>query len=160
MLRAQWVLRLLRIPVLVLVAGWLTLAALTAFGAWRHRPEQRPGWLHRVAFHGGIDDHVETEVLGGRLLAVTGGIRLDLREAQPGGEHMELQVSAVMGGIQVLVPDDWRVELQASAWLGGVANDACGAEGPLLRVQALAVMGGVHVANRSPGEDEVPPATS
>ncbi len=145
-------------PLQALVLIWLSLAAVAALDTWRNRSARRPGWLHRVAFHGGIDDRVDGPLEGGHLLALTGGIRLDLSGAQAAGDEVFLRATAVMGGIDIHVPDHWRVEMQASAALGGVANHtdpsgAPGADAPVLRVEALAVMGGVRVVSGSAGAD-------
>ncbi len=146
--------RFVRTPIQVLLLVWLALASITALDTWRHSRARRPGWLHRVAFHGGIDDRVQAmDVAGGRLLAVTGGVKLDLRQANPVGEGVDLRVAALMGGVAIIIPEGWRVELQASAYLGGVANHTNGGNGPILRLDALAVMGGVYVGHTDPTEE-------
>jgi predicted membrane protein len=95
----------------------------------------------------------------GRVLAASGGVQLDLREAtlDPGGAELLLQ--AYFGGIQVLVPAGWRVVVESDATMGGVdarvTDEAeLAADAPALRVEARAVLGGVQVTTRGGDDDE------
>ncbi len=45
-----------------------------------------------------------------RVVAVMGGSELDLREAEIGGPEIQITAVALMGGIDVIVPD--RVEVE------------------------------------------------
>ncbi len=84
----------------------------------------------------------------GRAIAFMGGIELDLVDATlaPGAY---LVLRAVMGGIDVVVPPGWRVEVMGRSVMGGVANltdpDALGEDAPVLLVDAIAVMGGIEI---------------
>lgn len=83
----------------------------------------------------------------GTVVAVAGGVEVDLRGATlaPGGAH--LRVTNLMGGIDIQVPDDWHVRLEGRAFMG--ANDTIGlgeTHGqPLLTVDCVTVMGGVEI---------------
>ncbi len=84
----------------------------------------------------------------GRATAFMGGIELDLVEATlaPGAY---LTLRAVIGGIDLVVPEHWRVEVMARAVMGGVGNltdpDSPQDDAPLLLVDALALMGGIEI---------------
>ncbi len=84
----------------------------------------------------------------GRVLAVMGGVELDLTDAgiEAGAT---LDVKAVMGGVDVIVPPEWRVELISKAVFGGVSNqtdpDRGRDDAPLLLVRAQAIMGGIEI---------------
>jgi hypothetical protein len=90
-------------------------------------------------------------------IAVMGGTELDFREAQFGPGMTELQVFAVMGGVEIIVPPGLTVECQGMALLGGFdhlsdTTHPDSIDGPVLRITGLAVMGGVDVTVRHPGE--------
>lgn len=91
-------------------------------------------------------------------LAIMGGVELDFREAQFGPGVTEVHVFAMWGGVDILVPPGLRVENHGIGILGGFDQDEdAGAppphpEGPVLRIVGAAVMGGVHVSSRYPGE--------
>jgi len=90
-------------------------------------------------------------------VAVMGGIQLDFREALlPPGET-EVWIFTVMGGAEIIVPPGLTVESDGVAILGGFEHrqDVSLAEdpnSPCLRVKGFALMGGVEVSIRYPGE--------
>lgn len=81
-------------------------------------------------------------------LAFMGGIEIDLRNADI-VDGATLDLRAIMGGIDVIVPEGWRVETATSAFLGGVGSrvnpDAVGDDAPLLLVEASAMLGGIEI---------------
>jgi len=90
-------------------------------------------------------------------ISVMGGTELDFREAVFGPGITEVQVWAVMGGTEIIVPPGLNVESHGIAILGGF--DHLGdtlqpdtPDGPTLRITGLALMGGVDVTVRHPGE--------
>jgi hypothetical protein len=92
-----------------------------------------------------------------KVFAALGGAQIDLREARFAPGVTELDCTAIMGGIEVIVPPGVRVESIGSAFMGGF--EASGAESivldpsqPVLRVSGLAVMGGVEVKTRGPSK--------
>jgi hypothetical protein len=94
-----------------------------------------------------------------RIVALFGGANLDLREARFPPGVVDLEVTAVMGGINIVVPPGLAVQMNGSAIMGGFAdvNRAPAnpdPDAPLLRVRGLAMMGGVNVEMRLPGESE------
>ena len=80
--------------------------------------------------------------------AIMGGMELDLSEAEL-ATTARLDVTAVMGGIDVLVPEGWRVELMSGGFAGGAENltDPDGVEigAPELIVDARTYFGGVSI---------------
>jgi hypothetical protein len=94
-----------------------------------------------------------------RIVALFGGANLDLREARFPPGVIDIDVTAVMGGINILVPPGLAVQMHGSAIMGGFAdvNRAPAypdPDAPLLRVHGLAMMGGVNVEMRLPGESD------
>jgi len=92
-----------------------------------------------------------------RALAVMGGIELDFREALFGTDLVEVHVVALMGGVEVLVPPGVHVDTGGFAFLGGFDEqlgmpEDLPAHAPTVRITGMAVMGGVEVSRRNPGE--------
>lgn len=97
-------------------------------------------------------------------LALMGGVELDFREAAFGPGVTEVTVFALWGGVDVIVPPGLQVECNGVGILGGferkpdeladasVASSDPGS--PVLRVNGVALMGGVDVSTRLPGERE------
>jgi hypothetical protein len=96
---------------------------------------------------------------GGSARAIMGGIELDLRDAtlDPGGAHLDVQ--AILGGVDIVIPEDWRVRVTAKrATLGGIdypptmdamADD----ERPVLDLSLRATLGGVAIKAKPPDAD-------
>lgn len=90
-------------------------------------------------------------------VAVMGGVELDFRTARfPTGETT-VNVLAVMGGVEIVVPPGLRVECSGLPLMGGFDRldqdgDGSHVPGAVLRIRGLALMGGVEVRVASPGE--------
>lgn len=95
-----------------------------------------------------------------RRLKVTcfwGGGKLDFREAQFAPGTTELRVTAVMGGLEIIVPPWLAVECDATSIMGGFEELERGHGSPdpgraMLRITGFALMGGVTIETRLPGE--------
>jgi heme A synthase len=102
-----------------------------------------------VAAMDGVDFASRADALAaGSGTAVAGGIEIDLTEASL-ADTATLVLTAVMGGIDVVVPQEWRVEMSSSVFMGGTDNltdpDATADDAPLLLVDARAYLGGIAV---------------
>jgi hypothetical protein len=82
-----------------------------------------------------------------RVVSVMGGVGLDLREAQFAEGVTEIEVFALMGGVDILVPTGVRVEATGMGILGGFgisgADADPGPNAPVLRISGVALLGGV-----------------
>ena len=90
-------------------------------------------------------------------LGVLGGISLDFREAVLGAGVTGVNVLAVLGSVEIIVPPEMAVEVDGMAVLGGFeyqtnAPPRTDPNPPILRVRGLAVLAGVNVEVRLPGE--------
>lgn len=92
-----------------------------------------------------------------RVLAVMGGTHLDFREAHLPPGVTEVQIFAMMGGAEIIVPPEVRVDSSGIAILGGFghgpgANEAASPDAPVIRVGGFTLMGGVDIQVRHRGE--------
>jgi class 3 adenylate cyclase len=85
-------------------------------------------------------------------VAFWGGCELDLRSAEVEGAEVEINAVAVMGGVDIVVPEGIAVELTGFAIFGGrnlrVKDVPVLAGSPVIRVRAFALMGGVTVKSK------------
>ena len=93
-------------------------------------------------------------------LGVLGGISLDFREALLGSGITDVNLLAVLGGIEIIVPPEMAVEVDGMAVLGGFEYHTdtplrSNPDLPTLRIRGLAVLGGVNVEVRLPGETAI-----
>ena len=88
-------------------------------------------------------------------IAVMGGCELDLRNAEIEGAEIEITAIAVMGGVEIVVPEGVDVEITGLAIVGAKEDrvkDVRPLPGaPLIRVRAFALMGGVEVRSKPSG---------
>ena len=88
---------------------------------------------------------------GGTALLWYGGGEIDLRGATLDPAGARLTVKVLTGGAQLIVPDDWQVDLQVTSILGGAgdARSAMGrlADAPRLVVDGFAALGGIGITS-------------
>jgi len=90
-------------------------------------------------------------------VAVMGGVEMDFREAILGPGVTEVQVFAMWGGVEIIVPPGLNVESHGIALMGGFEHVGDSLihpdpHAPTLRVTGVALMAGVEVSVREPGE--------
>lgn len=73
-----------------------------------------------------------------RVVAIMGGAKLDLREAELLEGETEITVFALMGGVQILVPDDVHVEADGIGLMGASARPTTAPTTPTRRGCACA----------------------
>jgi hypothetical protein len=88
------------------------------------------------------------------VLALLGGADLDLRQAQIESPDSSLTAVAVLGGVNIVVPEGVDVDVDGIAILGG-KDYKPGKTGPppgapRLRIRAFALLGGVEVTTKPP----------
>ncbi len=92
-----------------------------------------------------------------RAFAMMGGVDLDFREVELPPGITEVSVTAIMGGVDIIVPPWMAVECEGWAVAGAfdtldrapVKRDP---NEPLLVIKGRAIMGGVDIKTRLPGE--------
>ena len=94
-------------------------------------------------------------------LTLMGGNALDLREARLASRETTINAVAIMGGIDIIVPEDVRVVDDGIGIMGGFGvedHDSCTvsvaelpADAPVVRVRGLALMGGVGIVRAARG---------
>lgn len=82
------------------------------------------------------------------VLSVMGSSELDLNDAELAADEVTLTLLSVMGGAKVRVPEHARLAVTNVGIMGG--NDVQGgedpdADGPLIRLRLISVMGGTSV---------------
>ena len=99
--------------------------------------------LHEYCiFTGGKRRISTTNFRGGEVVAVFGGVEVDLRGSQLGGDEAVIDVTAAFGGCNIKVPSNWYVEMRGVAAFGGYSNKTIPPRlSPGQRVQKLVVTG-------------------
>lgn len=87
--------------------------------------------------------------------AVFGGAELDLREARLETDDVVMHVTAVFGGVSIILPDDVIAVVEGTGMFGGFDDQAATRQpppgSPVVRITGKAVFGGVSVQRKPPG---------
>lgn len=121
------------------------------FSQWRRRPtEAREDHVSALAVFGGSEKRSASKTFSGaNLTALFGGAEPDLRDAEVADPPAHVSVIALFGGVSVIVPREWNVELDVLPILGGVADERSRGEREHddlnLVVSGFAAFGGVSI---------------
>lgn len=120
------------------------------------RPTPRTPRRTAIAILGGLELRGRFRVEGTLTIAsVIGGADIDLRDAELIGHELEIRCFALIGGVDVIVPEGVDVSVELISLIGGTdvrlgAPPRPGA--PLIRITGFCAIGGVDV--RTPGASE------
>src|SRR5262249_58445832 len=82
------------------------------------------GALNEIAVFSGIEKRITGKNFsGGKMVAIFGGIEIDLWQAEMEGDEAVLQIDAIFGGVEIRVPDTWLVSSHGQGVFGGY-NDS------------------------------------
>lgn len=84
-------------------------------------------------------------------VTVMGGGEIDMRQARFAEREVTIHAVAIMGGISIIVPEDADVVVTGIGFMGAFDHRATSAgqpDGPRIRVNGLALMGGVDVRRK------------
>lgn len=136
--------------ILVLVGGrivWQTLS----MDAPVDRGVDTGSKVSAVAVMGGFDRRITSkEFQDGEITAFMGGGKLDLREAAPAGGRAVLNLFALMGGFEIIVPETWSVILEVTPFMGGIEDNTrtpASPTAPRLVLRGFVMMSGVEIKN-------------
>ena len=117
-------------------------------------------------FGGVPTSHAAVAILGGfsrrgdwvvpkqfTAVAILGGGEIDLREARFSEPVVTLNVVAIMGGVEITVPEDATVRVTGIGIMGGFDHGSSGSGasgGPTIVINGVAIMGGVDVKRKKP----------
>jgi hypothetical protein len=105
-----------------------------------------------VAFFGREIVNESQQFGGGSIFTVFGGTDIDLRRARPVPEGAAMDVVVAFGGVDIAVPEGWRVEVKGIPLFGGWSNktgrDRAATDAPLLSIEALVAFGGLDIRHK------------
>jgi predicted membrane protein len=141
-------------PVLLIVFGLFVLGSSLYHARRRKSSASSDSVVSAFVVLGGKEDQIDSkEFEGGEILAIMGGCNLDLREARIKGEEAVINVKAIMGGVELRVPDDWSVTVRGTPIMGAVEDKTrprkTDDQEPVQRlvIEGVVLMGGVEVRN-------------
>jgi predicted membrane protein len=113
-------------------------------------------YVNELAFFGGVERRLNIkDFRGGNISAIFGGIELDFRSAEMAENEAVLELEAIFGGVELVVPTNWTVVFQGESIFGGYSDETLapaagnlqGAPNKTLIVRGRSIFGGVSVKN-------------
>lgn len=95
---------------------------------------------------------------GGKVMAMFGGVIIDLRKATPAPTGIYLDLMVMMGGVSLVVPEGWRVKFDGNLVMGGYQDESrttADEDAPTVTVGGTVIMGGVQATTKPPVEAAV-----
>ena len=95
---------------------------------------------------------------GGKIMTMFGGVLLDLRRASPAPTGIYLDLAIVMGGLQLIVPEGWRVKFDGNVVMGGFSDETrttADDDVPTVNIGGFVFMGGVQATTKAAVEASV-----
>jgi hypothetical protein len=137
------------------LVGWLAFQAVLALAgrvtAWRkNEGDESSTSIRRVVTHNGLELHPRNPALSRvRIDLAMGGAEIDLTGIPRPATGIDLTVNAMMAGLVVRVPSEWRVWWRFRG-VGGIGTDGAVARthdehDADLRIHAAVLFGGIGV---------------
>ncbi|MDP1624050.1 MAG: DUF5668 domain-containing protein [Bacteroidales bacterium] len=116
-------------PVVLIAIGVLILTKRLPRRPWQRRgsPQDNQnlseGFIHEENIFSGGKQRVLHQVFrGGHINCVFGGSEVDLTQATLAEGVSELEINTIFGGVTLIVPADWRIQLKMTSIMGGFAD--------------------------------------
>jgi predicted membrane protein len=78
-------------------------------------------YIHSNAVFGGSEHTVTSQNFrGGETMALFGGVELDMRQAKISPDGCKIHATALFGGVEIIVPEDWNVIITGTPIFGGI----------------------------------------
>ncbi|MEI6435682.1 MAG: DUF5668 domain-containing protein [Bacteroidota bacterium] len=116
-------------PLILIGIGALILTKRLPRNAWQ-RPQRlvnnqnmSDGFIQEENIFSGGKQRVMHQVFrGGHINCVFGGSEVDLTQSTLGEGVNELEINTIFGGVTLIVPSDWRIQLKMTSIMGGFAD--------------------------------------
>lgn len=137
-------------PFILLIVGF---AILRQAMVGTKSNEEESDFLNLTFILGGGDHKFNTKSMrGGKVSAIMGGGKIDLRDADMVEDEIFFDIFAFWGGVELIVPQNWQVNMKAMPLLGGAENKTSpdpNGTSPVkkLTIRGTAIMGGMEVKN-------------
>ncbi len=116
-------------PVILIAVGVLILTKRMPRRPWQSRGHQLnnqdigDGYIHEENIFSGGKQRVMHQVFrGGHINCVFGGSEVDLTQTTLAEGVSELEVNTIFGGVTLIVPADWRIQLKMTSIMGGFTD--------------------------------------
>lgn len=105
--------------------------------------------IHEFAIMSGLETSIESqEFRGGNITTIMASVELDLRDAKLYNNKANIDINVVMGGIEIFVPENWKIEHNGTPILGEFSNKKRYKEdpdAPVLNINFFLLMSSIEI---------------
>lgn len=118
-----------------------------------HKKEVDQDIVDNLAVFSGVNSRNSSKNFrGGSLVAIFGGIDMDLSNSTLLNEGARMDITAAFGGVKIIVPKDWTVVINGIPLFGGWSNKTgsknyINPDAPVLTLHCFVAFGGVEIKN-------------
>ncbi|MGI5841076.1 MAG: hypothetical protein ACOX6N_02605 [Patescibacteria group bacterium] len=138
-------------PLLLIFIGVSILTRKPIEHSWDEAVVSEEDELDETVIFWGVNKKITSDNFrGGKVAAIFGGGKIDLSEANMKEDEAEMEVVAVFGGMEVVVPKGWSVSTSGAGVFGGFNNNTKAPKekgGGRIKIEGAAVFGGVNIRN-------------
>lgn len=138
-------------PLILIIIGIGIISGRKSTPSQKELSADKTNSLTGIAFFSGFNRRLNSKAFRwGRVTALFGGAEIDLRDAELSKDGAKMELTAIFGGIDVKIPEDWNIVLNSNAIFGGVGNKSLNPvepEGKNLEIMANAIFGGIEIKN-------------
>ncbi len=138
-------------PVVIIIIGLWILIRPRSKSWWPGNTIESDQFDMFTLFSGSNKTVQSSNFKGGELTTIFGGIKADLRPAKSLEKEIKLTATAIFGGIELIVPQNWRVSIHVTPILGGVEDkrkmisSTLSDDAPTLIIRGTVIFGGVEI---------------
>ncbi|MDD5937246.1 MAG: LiaF-related protein [Clostridiales bacterium] len=139
--------RKLLIPVIIILIGVSILLKSILMDFHKVNVTYTKEDCHAVTFSGMTYVQPNEKYCGGELDSIFGSLTLDLRNAII-DENIIINATSIFGGIDIYVPNNVKVKINANSFFGGVSNKrkfAAPSGAPIVYINSTCMFGGVDI---------------
>lgn len=108
-------------------------------------------YINEVNILGGAKKKFEGKSFtGGKIVNIFSGVELDFTACPMDGSEVSLEMVNIFGGANLIVPENWKVRIEAVSIFGGVVDKtshACAPTENTIRIKGVNIFGGTEIKN-------------
>lgn len=137
-------------PIILIVVGIRILFEKTNKDAKSHnKSASSEAYIDELAIMSGLETNIESqEFKGGKITAIMASVELDLRDSKLYNNEATLNINALMSGVEIYVPENWKIKHSGTPLLGEFSNKKRykeDYEAPILNINFSVMMGSIEV---------------
>ncbi len=136
---------------------WPVLLILLGFAIIKGKKPKKPAMVYHsnsedlideVAIFGGNVTRIESKRFkGGSITSIFGGSEVNFVDAALSDEGAVIEMTAIFGGVKLIVPRDWHIKIEVASVLGGftdkrVPGSDLGDKSKVLIIKGVTIFGG------------------